>query len=114
MSTTVTRIPTEVHQEVTRMAALCGESSSALLEQAWHEYVANHRDQFATDLEKAAQLMRNGTLDDLVDFVQDSHRTKILIDAEELEQARSDPKVKETLEQARETFERFESEGRNL
>jgi len=114
MSTTVTRIPTEVHQEVTRMAALCGESSSSLLEQAWREYVVNHRDQFASDLDKAAQLVRNGTLDDLVEFVQDSHRTTVLIDAEELEEARSDATVSRTLEEARVAFEQLENEGRNL
>ena len=111
--TTVIRIPNEIHQQASRIAALCGEQPGVLLAHAWREYVANHRDSFAADLEKAAELMRNGTLDDLVAFAQDSHRALVVVDADELEAAERDPEVAETLARADAAHDRLVREGRD-
>jgi hypothetical protein len=39
-----------------------------LVAEAWREYIANHREEFAADLEKTAQLLRDGTLSHLAEF----------------------------------------------
>ena len=114
MSTNVVRIPSDVHSESKRIAALCGEQQGDLLALAWREYVVNHREDFAADLERAASLMRDGTLDDLVGFVQDAHRTTVVVDVQDLEAARHDAEVKKTLDRAAELYERFERSGRNI
>ena len=114
MSTTVVRIPTDVHLETKRFAALCGEPQGDLLAHAWREYVVNHRDDFAEDLEQAAKLMRDATLDELVGFVQEAHHTPVVVDVDELEAARADEKVRDTLARAQEVYETFERAGRNL
>src|SRR3954453_8596324 len=114
MSTSVIRIPTDVHLETKRIAALCGEQQGELLAQAWREYVVNHREQFADDLERAAKLMRDASLDDLVSFVQEAHRTTVVVDADELEAARADVKVRQTLTRAEELYEHHERAGKNI
>ena len=66
--TTVVRIPTDIHAEAKHVAALHGKQPGEVLAEAWREYLANHREQFAGDLEEAARLLRNGTLEDLASF----------------------------------------------
>lgn len=65
---TVVRIPTSVHLETKRLAAVRGKQAGELLAEAWREYLANHREQFAKDLEEAAKILRQGTHEDLADF----------------------------------------------
>jgi hypothetical protein len=60
MSTSVVRVPDDVHREATQMAALRGEHVGQLLAEAWRAYVASNRERFAQDLEQAAELIRNG------------------------------------------------------
>lgn len=62
------RVPTDVHAQVNRLAALRGQQPGQLLAKAWEEYLANHREAFAVDLEQAARIVRDGTLDDLAAF----------------------------------------------
>jgi hypothetical protein len=50
------------------VAALRGQQPGEALAQAWREYFDTHREQFAADLETAAQLIRTGTLADLAQF----------------------------------------------
>jgi hypothetical protein len=114
MTTSVVRIPTDIHLETKRIAALCGEQQGDLLAHAWREYVVNHREQFADDLDRAAKLMRDASLDDLIGFVQDSHRTTVVVDADDLEASRKDQKVRETLTRAEALYERLEQAGRNI
>jgi hypothetical protein len=114
MSTSVVRVPTDVHLEAKRFAALCGDQPGELLAHAWREYVVNHREEFADDLERAAKLMRDASLDELVRFAQDSHRTTVVVDVDELEAARKDDKVRQTLARADELYERFERAGHNI
>ncbi len=83
MKTSTMRVTETVRDEVTRMSQLCGDQPAVLLERAWNEYLINHREQFAADLEAAAQLVRNGSTDDLVAFVQDAHHT-VVIDENDL------------------------------
>jgi len=64
----VVRVPTDVHSEATRIAAFRGQQPGHLIAEAWREYLANHRQECAADLEEAARLMRNGTPDDLAAF----------------------------------------------
>src|SRR4051812_39912553 len=101
-TTTPMRVPTEVHQQVSRLAKLCGDAPAELLAAAWREYVERHRDDFASDLEKAASLVRNGTLDELVEFAQDAHASVVVVDAEELASAREDQAVIDAVAAARE------------
>lgn len=66
--TAVIRVPSQVHQEAVQLAALRREQPGHLLAAAWNEYLENHRDEFAADLEQAAKLLRDGTLDELAEF----------------------------------------------
>jgi hypothetical protein len=113
MSTTVPiRVPTDVHQQVNRLAKLCGDQPAELLAAAWREYVENHRTDFATDLEKAAALVRNGTLDELVEFAQEAHATVVVVDADELAATREDQAVIEAVAAAREAVGASRKAGR--
>lgn len=73
MSTNVIRVPKDVHSEATRVAALRGQQPGQLLADAWREYMARHRGQFASELEEAARLMRNGTAEELTAFANRSN-----------------------------------------
>jgi hypothetical protein len=112
MSTTVIRIPTEVHEQASRLAALCGEQPGALLARAWSEYLISHRDHFAADLEEAARLMRSADVDQLVAFAQESHH--VVVDEDELRAALEDPRLQQFLRDAVESGERLEREGRRF
>ena len=68
-TTTNMRVPTDVHTEATRIAALLGQTPGELLAEAWKDYFAKHREHFAKDLEEAATIVRRGTTDELIDFV---------------------------------------------
>jgi hypothetical protein len=66
--TRVLRVPEQVHEEATEIAALRRSQPGELVAEAWREYIAKHRDEFAADLERAAKLLRDGTLDELASF----------------------------------------------
>jgi hypothetical protein len=68
----VVRVPADVHKEITRVAAFRGEQPGSLIAEAWREFLAKHRKEFAADLERAAQLLRDGTLDELAAFTSRS------------------------------------------
>lgn len=72
MSTGVVRVPESVLQESKRIAALKGVQPGDLLAEAWREYLKNHREGFAADLEEAARLLREGSLDDIARFASRS------------------------------------------
>lgn len=112
MTTTVIRIPSDVHEQTTRIAALCGEQPGSLLAQAWREYLVNHREHFAADLEVAAGLMRSAPVEDLVSFAQESHR--VVVNEEQLQAALDDPRLRSFLADAWESGERREREGRRF
>ena len=112
MSTTVIRIPNEVHDQATRVAALCGEQPGALLARAWNEFIVNHREHFAADLEEAARLMRSAPVEELVAFTQDSHY--VLVDEDDLQAALEDPRLQRFLSEAVATGERMDREGRRF
>src|SRR3954471_21776623 len=112
MSTTVIRIPTEIHEQTTRIAALCGEHPGALLAQAWQEYLVNHREDFADDLEQAANLMRSAPIDALVAFAQNAHHVEL--DEDAFFAALEDPRLQRFLASARESRRRRVEEGRDL
>ena len=73
MSTNVIRVPSEVHDQVSRVSELVKQTPGELLAAAWAEYVERHQDDFAADLQRAAELLRNGTLE----ISSSSHRTPI-------------------------------------
>ena len=112
MSTTVLRLPTEIHEQTTRIAALCGENPGALLAQAWQEYLVNHREDFANDLEQAASLMRTAAIDELVAFAQNAHHVEV--DEDVFFAALEDPRLQRFFKSARESRQRRVSEGRDL
>lgn len=66
--TAVVRVPDEMLDEARRIAALRGTQTGAIIAEAWKHYMHSNREQFATDLEHAAKLLRDGTLDQLADF----------------------------------------------
>lgn len=72
----VVRVPVDVHKEITRVAAFRGEQPGHLIAQAWREFFEKHRTEFAADLDRAAQLLRNGTLDELAAFTSRSASTR--------------------------------------
>lgn len=61
-STKVVRVPGEVHEEAVQLAALRRQQPGQLLAEAWRDYMEKHREQFAADLEQAAKVLRDGTL----------------------------------------------------
>jgi len=67
-STRVVRVPEDTHNEATQVAALRQVQAGELLADAWREYMENHREEFAKDLEKTAKLLRGGTLEKLTEF----------------------------------------------
>lgn len=68
-TTTNMRVPTDVHIEATKIAALRGQTPGDLVAEAWKEFFAKHREHFASDLEEAATIVRRGTTDELTAFV---------------------------------------------
>lgn len=40
-----------------------------LLAKAWAEFLERHRDEMASDLEQMAEIIRNGTTEDLAEYV---------------------------------------------
>ena len=68
MSTKVMRVPDQVHEEAVQLAALRRQQPAQLLAEAWAQYMEKNREQFAADFEKAAQLLRDGTVDGLAAF----------------------------------------------
>jgi len=67
-STRVVRVPEDTHNEATQVASLRQVQAGELLADAWREYMENHREEFAKDLEKTAKLLRDGTLEKLAEF----------------------------------------------
>lgn len=64
----VVRIPDEIHRETKRIASIRGQQQGDLLAAAWREYLQNNREAFAADLEEAARVLRDGTLEDVAAF----------------------------------------------
>ena len=83
-ATKVMRVPEKVNIEAAKLAALQGRAPAELVAEAWTEYIENHRDAFARDLEEAARLMRDGTLDGLVTFASRSNADRAADAAAEL------------------------------
>ena len=69
MASTTIRVPTDVQSEISRLAALRGLTAGDLLTQAWREFLANHKEQLASDLEQVAEILRDGTTAELADFL---------------------------------------------
>ncbi len=61
----VVRLPEDLYESARRIAALQGRQASELIEEAWAQYLTEHRDQFASDLEQAAKLLRAGDTEGL-------------------------------------------------
>lgn len=68
-ATTNVRIPSDVHAQTTKIAALLGETPGSLLAKAWDEYFSHNRENFAAELEIAATIVRKGKTEDLAEFV---------------------------------------------
>ena len=78
MATTTARISERTSLESRRIAALQGVSQSEVLDQAWADFLASNRDQFAKDLEEAAKIVRDGTTEELAAFIgRDSERDAV-------------------------------------
>lgn len=72
----VVRVPEDTLSEVRRIAEMQGTAPGELLADAWREYLTRHRQQFAKDLEEAARLLRNGSVEDLADFASRNAGTR--------------------------------------
>ncbi len=62
MSTTV-RIPQEIDAPVKAIAAMQGRVVGEVLADAWREYFEKHRQEFAAEFERAAEVVRAGDTD---------------------------------------------------
>jgi hypothetical protein len=62
MSTTV-RIPQDIDAPVKAIAAMQGRVAGEVLADAWREYFENHREEFAAEFERAAEVVRAGDTD---------------------------------------------------
>ncbi|HET6547295.1 MAG TPA: hypothetical protein VFG79_02480 [Solirubrobacter sp.] len=107
-------MPVELQEQVTRVSELVRETPGELLTAAWAEYVERHRDEFAADLQRAAELVRDGTLQDLVDFAQDSHHSVVHVDVADVIDAWQDPQVQAVLETARNAVKTSRRAGRRV
>jgi hypothetical protein len=114
MSTNVIRVPSEVHDQVSRVSELVKQTPGELLAAAWTEYVKRHQDDFAADLQRAAELLRNGTLDDLVEFAQDAHHSVVQVNVDDVIAAWEDPEVQNVLRSARESVRASRAAGRRV
>jgi hypothetical protein len=114
MSTNVIRVPSEVHDQVSRVSELVKQTPGELLAAAWAEYVERHQDDFAADLQRAAELLRNGTLDDLVEFTQDAHHSVVQVNVDDVIAAWEDPEVQNVLRSARESVRASRAAGRRV
>lgn len=112
--TAVLRVPAEVHEQVNRVSDLVKQTPGELLAAAWAEYIERHRDDFACDLEEAARLLRNGTLEDLVDFAQDAHHAVVAVDVDDVIKAWEDPEVQRVLQAAKASVKKSRTEGRRI
>jgi hypothetical protein len=75
-ATKVMRVPEHVPQEASTLAALQGRPPAELIGEAWAEYVENHKQTFARDLEEAARLIRDGSVEDVVKFASRSNAAR--------------------------------------
>ncbi len=113
-ATTTVRVPLALQREVTRVSELVQETPGELLAAAWAEYLDRHRDDIAVDLQRAADLVRNGTLEDLVDFTQDAHHAVVHVDIDDVIAAWDDPAVQAVLEESRATVAASRKSGRRV
>lgn len=115
MSTTTTvRVPVELQQQVTRMSELLEETPGDLLAAAWAEYVERHQDAIAEDLQRAAELVRSGSFEELVSYRQNGHHTLVHIDVSDVIAAWQDPEVQAVLEVSRASVKDSRSAGRRV
>jgi hypothetical protein len=84
------RVPTAVQQEAVQIAKLRNQQPADLLAEAWREYITNHREEFAADLEHAAQIMRNGTAEELANFASRNVKTRAAAAAARLQEQGGD------------------------
>lgn len=113
-ATTTVRVPVALQREVTRLSEIVQETPGELLAAAWAEYVERHRDDIAADLQRAADLVRNGTLEDLVDFAQDAHHTVVHVDIDDVIAAWEDPAVQAVLDASRAAVSTSRAAGRRV
>jgi hypothetical protein len=72
----VVRVPEELYESAKRIAALQGRQLSDVLSEAWEQYFAAHREQFADDFERAAALIRAGDTDGLTKLTNRTVRAR--------------------------------------
>lgn len=113
-ATTTVRVPLALQREVTRVSELVQETPGELLAAAWAEYIERHRDDIAADLQRATDLVRNGTLEDLVDFTQEAHHAVVHVDIDDVIAAWDDPAVQAVLEASRTTVAASRKSGRRV
>jgi hypothetical protein len=89
----VLRVPEQIHDEATQIAKLRHSQPGHLVAEAWREYIANHREEFAADLEKTAQLLRDGTLSQLAEFSSRNADARAAKAVERLNSNRTDKQV---------------------
>lgn len=76
MASTTVRVSIDLHEQTRQIAALRGETPGDLLAKAWDEYMEKHREDFALELEAAARLIRDGSREELVQYVNRNNREK--------------------------------------
>jgi predicted DNA-binding protein len=62
---TVVRLPDDLYESVSQLAALEGRPTGDLLTDAYRQYLHEHKDRLAEHLEDAAKSLRAGTADGL-------------------------------------------------
>lgn len=113
-ATTTVRVPVALQREVMRVSELVQETPGELLAAAWTEYIERHREDIAADLRRAADLVRNGTLEELVDFAQDAHQTIVHVDLDDVIAAWEDPAVQAVLDASRAAVSASRTAGRRI
>ena len=74
--TAVMRVPEAVHLEAKHVAQLRGQQPGDVVAEAWRRYMDENREQFASDMEEAARLLRNGCVEDLAAFTSRNSRAR--------------------------------------
>ena len=76
MNSSVIRVPHDVHLSAKQVGALRGQQAGEALAEAWRCYMDENREQIAAELEEAARLLRDGSVEDLAAFTSRNSRAR--------------------------------------
>lgn len=68
----VMRLPADVQAEARQAGAIRGRSAAEMVTEAWRQYMESHRNELAAAYEEAADLLRRGDDEGMLEFASRS------------------------------------------